>query len=238
MFNIFSCKGGADIGKSMSADPRIKLMSFTGSCEIGNLVGVEVQKRFGKVLLELGGNNAIVVDEDADLEMVIRGALFACVGTAGQRCTTTRRIICHSKVYNEVLSRLTKAYQQVLPRIGDALAEQTLIGPLHSTLSLEKYKNTIEKIKSAGGKIEIGGKVLDKPGYYVEPTIVTGLSHDNPLVHTECFAPIVYFLKADSVDQAIQWNNEVPQGLSSSLFTQNLSNLARVSKHKHSNNTD
>ncbi|XP_045467558.1 putative aldehyde dehydrogenase family 7 member A1 homolog [Harmonia axyridis] len=219
------CCGGEDVGKAMAADQKIKLLSFTGSCEIGQKVGVEVQKRFGKHLLELGGNNALIVAEDADLNMVVQAALFACVGTAGQRCTSTRRLILHQKVYTEVLERLKKAYAQVLNRIGDPLGENTLIGPLHSELSLQKYKNTIEEIKKQGGKIEFGGKVLGKEGYFVEPTIVTGLAHDHPLVHNECFAPIVYVLKAANVEEAISWNNEVPQGLSSSIFTQNIGHI-------------
>ncbi|CAH0559480.1 unnamed protein product [Brassicogethes aeneus] len=247
------CCGGADIGKTMAADPRVKLLSFTGSSQIGQQVGMEVQKRFGKHLLELGGNNALIIADDADLNMVVQATLFACVGTAGQRCTTTRRLIIHkntrpvtfqtvseisvfskfeckesdeyTRVYDEVLNRLKKAYQQVQNRIGDALESNTLIGPLHSTQSLQKYKDTIAEIKKHGGKIEIGGNVLDKPGYFVEPTIITGLKHDNPLVHNECFAPIVYLLKTESVEEAISWNNEVPQGLSSSIFTQSIGNI-------------
>lgn len=219
------CCGGADIGKAMAADNRIKLLSFTGSCQIGQQVGVEVQKRFGRHLLELGGNNALIINEDADLNMVVQATLFACVGTAGQRCTTTRRLILHKKVYDEVLNRLKKAYAQVINRIGDPLEENILIGPLHSEISLQRYKDTISEIKKQGGNIEFGGKVINRPGYYVEPTIVTGLGHDNPLVHNECFAPIVYVLKANSVDEAIKWNNEVPQGLSSSIFTQNIENI-------------
>nr|XP_022900431.1 alpha-aminoadipic semialdehyde dehydrogenase [Onthophagus taurus] len=219
------CSGGSDIGKAMAADNRIKLLSFTGSTKIGNLVGVEVQKRFGKHLLELGGNNALIVADDADLQMVVQATLFACVGTAGQRCTTTRRLILHKKVYGEVLGKLKKAYEQVINRVGDALEENTLIGPLHSEISLNNYKNTIEEIKKQGGKIEFGGKILDRPGFFVEPTIVTGLKHDNPLVHNECFAPIVYVLESESVEEAIKWNNEVPQGLSSSIFTQSIGNI-------------
>nr|CAI5846058.1 unnamed protein product [Callosobruchus analis] len=219
------CCGGADVGKAMAADNRIKLLSFTGSTHIGQQVGVEVQKRFGKHLLELGGNNALIVADDADLNMVVQATLFACVGTAGQRCTTTRRLILHKNVHDEVLGRLKKAYGQVLNRIGDALESNTLIGPLHSEQSLNKYKDTIHEIKKQGGTIEFGGKVLDKPGYFVEPTIVTGLKHDHPLVHSECFAPIVYVLKTENVNEAISWNNEVPQGLSSSIFTQNLENI-------------
>ncbi|XP_018560812.1 putative aldehyde dehydrogenase family 7 member A1 homolog isoform X1 [Anoplophora glabripennis] len=219
------CCGGADIGKAMAADKRIKLLSFTGSTHVGQQVGVDVQKRFGKHLLELGGNNAIIVADDADLNMVVQATLFACVGTAGQRCTSTRRLIFHENVYNEVLGRLTQAYKQVVNRIGDALDDSTLIGPLHSKQSLEKYKETVAEIQKQGGKIEFGGKVLERPGYFVEPTIVTGLKHNNPLVHNECFAPIVYVLKAESVPEAISCNNEVPQGLSSSIFTQNIGNI-------------
>ncbi|XP_057659504.1 alpha-aminoadipic semialdehyde dehydrogenase [Diorhabda carinulata] len=216
------CCGGANIGKAMATDSRIKLLSFTGSTQVGQQVGIEVQKRFGKVLLELGGNNAIIVAEDANVDMVVRASLFACVGTTGQRCTTTRRLIIHDKVYSEVLEKLKKAYSQVLNRVGDSLDDNVLVGPVHNKQAVQKYVDTIDQIKKQGGKIEIGGNVLNKPGFFVEPTIVTGLQHDNPLVHNECFAPIVYVLKADSFGQAIQWNNEVPQGLSSSLFSQNV----------------
>ncbi|KAL1490722.1 hypothetical protein ABEB36_013371 [Hypothenemus hampei] len=219
------CCGGADIGKAMASDERIKLLSFTGSCQIGQLVAVEVQKRFGKSLLELGGNNALIVAEDADLKMVIPATLFACIGTSGQRCTTTRRLIVHENIYEDVLHKLKTAYNQVLSRIGDALDDNVLIGPLHSQVSVDKFKETLENIRKEGGKIEIGGKVLDRPGYFVEPTIITGIHHQSKLVHTECFAPILYVLKTKSVSEAITWNNEVPQGLSSSIFTQNLSNI-------------
>ncbi|RZC32521.1 alpha-aminoadipic semialdehyde dehydrogenase [Asbolus verrucosus] len=221
------CCGGADVGKAMAADERIKLLSFTGSSEVGCKIGVEVQKRFGKHLLELGGNNALIVAEDADLDMVVQATLFACVGTAGQRCTTTRRLILHKSVYDRVLDRLKKAYQQVLGRIGDALDEKTLIGPLHSQQSLQKFEDTVAEVVRQGGTVELGGKKIEGDGYFVQPTIVTGLKHDSSLVHSECFAPIVYVLKAESVDEAIVWNNEVPQGLSSSLFTQNIENIFR-----------
>ncbi|XP_076252104.1 aldehyde dehydrogenase 7 family member A1 [Rhynchophorus ferrugineus] len=219
------CCGGVDVGKAMAADEKIKLLSFTGSCKIGHEVGVAIQRRFGKSLLELGGNNALIVADDADLEMVIPATLFACIGTSGQRCTTTRRLIVHQKVFDEVLRRLKAAYKQVLNRIGDALEENVLIGPLHSKKSLENYKETINAIMAAGGTIELGGRVLDRPGYYVEPTIVTGISHSSLLVKSECFAPILYVLQANNVDEAIAWNNEVTQGLSSSIFSQNISNI-------------
>ncbi|KAK2723469.1 alpha-aminoadipic semialdehyde dehydrogenase-like [Artemia franciscana] len=217
--------GGANIGEAMANDKRLPLLSFTGSTQVGKKVGVAVQERFGKHLLELGGNNAIIVAEDADIDVVIRASLFACVGTAGQRCTTTRRLIVHEKVYDEVLSKLVKAYSQVIDRIGDPLEETTLIGPLHSKLSFEGYLKAIEDAKAAGGKVEFGGKIIERPGFYVEPTIISGLPHDAPVVHRETFAPIVYVLKASSVEESISWNNEVDQGLSSSIFTQNLGNV-------------
>ncbi|GFY67215.1 alpha-aminoadipic semialdehyde dehydrogenase [Trichonephila inaurata madagascariensis] len=216
--------GGADIGSAMAKDTRLPLLSFTGSTNVGLQVAIEVQKRFGKCLLELGGNNAIIVSDDADLDMVIQSAVFACVGTAGQRCTTTRRLIVHEKVYNEVVERLKKAYTQI--RVGDPINPCNLYGPMHNKQGVDSYLKTIEEAKKAGGKVEYGGKVMEGySGNFVEPTIITGLSHDAEVVHRETFAPIVYILKTSSVDEAIKWNNEVKQGLSSSIFTQSLGNV-------------
>ncbi|XP_054258538.1 alpha-aminoadipic semialdehyde dehydrogenase [Macrosteles quadrilineatus] len=217
--------GGSDIGEAMATDTRLPLLSFTGSTAVGQKVGVKVQERFGKPLLELGGNNAIIVAEDANLDMVAQSVVFACCGTAGQRCTTTRRLIMHHKVYDAILPRLIKAYEKVLTRIGDPLDENTLYGPLHSEDSVKRYRETVDNAVKAGGKVEFGGKVLDRPGYFVEPTIISGLPHDADVVHTETFAPIVYVLRASSVEEAIAWNNEVKQGLSSSIFTQDIGNL-------------
>merc|ERR1712038_185585 len=214
--------GGTDIGQAMTHDERLPLVSFTGSTAVGKIVSLGVQERFGKFLLELGGNNAIVVNDDADLNMVVQSTLFAAVGTAGQRCTTTRRLILHETVYDEVLDRLKKAYAQV--KVGNPLEPGMLYGPLHSTAGVEAYKAALEEVKSLGGVIEYGGKVLDRPGNYVEPTIVTGLPHDSPVVHKETFAPILYVLKTKSLEEGIRWNNEVKQGLSSSVFTQNIGN--------------
>lgn len=219
------CCGGANIGEAIARDKRLPLVSFTGSTLVGRKVALKVQDRFGKHLLELGGNNAIIVAADADLDIVIQSAVFACVGTAGQRCTTTRRLIVHSKVHDEVVERLKKAYATVLSRIGDPLADGTLYGPLHSENSVELFKNTIQEIVSAGGTIEFGGKVVNRPGFYVEPTIISGLTNNAEIVQKETFAPIVYILKASSVDEAICWNNEVDQGLSSSIFTNNLETI-------------
>lgn len=218
--------GEGDVGNALATDPRINLVSFTGSTEVGRIVGQHVQARFGKVLLELGGNNALIVLDDADLDMVVPAATFACVGTAGQRCTTTRRLIVHEKVYDEVVQRMTKAYKQLESRIGDPLESTTLIGPLHNQAGVSKYKATVAEAIASGGKVEIGAKVLeDRSGNFVLPTIVTGLPHDHPLVLRETFAPIVYVLKVKNVDEAIAVNNEAKQGLSSSLFTQNLGNI-------------
>jgi len=219
------CQGGNDIGIKMSADPRVKLVSFTGSTNAGKHVAMAVQSRFGKTVLELGGNNALVVDKSADLEMMVRGAIFACVGTAGQRCTTLRRIILHEDVYDTVLERLKKAYGSVLKKLGDPIDSGTLYGPLHSKTSVDLYKAALDEAVKAGGKIEFGGKVIEREGNFVEPTIITGLPHDAPVVHKETFAPIVYVLKCKSVEEGIAWNNEVEQGLSSSLFTQDLGNI-------------
>jgi len=215
--------GGADIGAAMSADERVKLVSFTGSTATGRKVALAVQERFGKTVLELGGNNALIVADDADVNMVVPAALFACVGTAGQRCTTTRRLIVHESLYDDVLSRLKRAYGQV--RMGDALDDGTLVGPLHGELSVNLYKQAIEDAVRLGGTIECGGKIVDRPGFYVEPTIVSGLPHDSELILRETFAPIVYIYKFKEVDEAIRYNNEAKQGLSSSLFTQNLGNI-------------
>lgn len=191
----------------MAQDERINLLSFTGSCVVGNKVALTVQERFGKFLLELGGNNAIIVNKDADIDMVVRSALFACVGTAGQRCTTTRRLILHEDVYEEVVERLKKAYSQV--PFGDPLDEGVLYGPLHNKQAVENYEKSIADAKAQGGTVAYGGKRMEREGHFVEPTIITGLKHDAEVVHRETFAPIVYVLKCKSVDEAISWNNEV-----------------------------
>jgi len=219
------CQGGTDVGQAMSADPRVKLVSFTGSTEVGRKVALQVQERFGKHLLELGGNNSLIVSKDADLEMVVRSAVFACVGTAGQRCTTLRRLILHESVYDEVLEKLKKSYASIMNRKGDPLDEGTLYGPLHSKTGVAGYLKTLEDAKKAGGNIEYGGNVIEGEGNYVEPTIVTGLPHDAEVVHRETFAPIVYVLKCSSVEEGIAINNEVEQGLSSSIFTGDLGNV-------------
>uniref|UniRef100_A0A8C9SG49 aldehyde dehydrogenase (NAD(+)) n=1 Tax=Scleropages formosus TaxID=113540 RepID=A0A8C9SG49_SCLFO len=217
--------GGAEIGSALAKDERVDLVSFTGSTHVGKLVSLMVQERFGRQLLELGGNNAIVVFEDADLNLVVPSTVFAAVGTAGQRCTTTRRLMLHESIHDDVVERLSKAYKQI--RIGDPWDSNTLYGPLHTKEAVEQYKAAIEQAKQQGGTIVCGGKVMDRPGNYVEPTIITGLAHDAPIVHKETFVPILYVLKFKTEEEAFSWNNEVKQGLSSSIFTKDMGRVFR-----------
>lgn len=219
------CTGGPDVGEAMSNDENIGLLSFTGSTKVGKQVGLAVQNRFGKFLLELGGNNAIIVNQDADVDLVRQCLVFACCGSGGQRCTTTRRLFVHKSLYETILKFLVNSYKTVLTRTGNPLHDGTLYGPLHSETSVNNYLSTVEEVKKLGGTIEFGGKKIDRPGFYVEPTIVTGLPHDSPVVHRETFAPIVYVIPFEDLDEAISWNNEVKQGLSSSIFTKDIGNL-------------
>uniref|UniRef100_A0A915CHL6 aldehyde dehydrogenase (NAD(+)) n=2 Tax=Parascaris univalens TaxID=6257 RepID=A0A915CHL6_PARUN len=218
--------GDGNVGQSLVKDKRVNLVSFTGSTAVGKIVGQQVQARFGKFLLELGGNNAIIVNEDADLDMVVPATVFAAVGTAGQRCTTTRRIIVHEKVYDDLVKRLKKAYSQLESRIGDPLDSNTLIGPMHSPQAVMHYKAAISEAIVQGGKVEFGGRVLEeRKGNYVMPTIVTGLENSAEVVQRETFAPILYVIKVAGLDEAIKVNNAVSQGLSSSLFTRDVRNV-------------
>lgn len=221
---ITLCEGGVDVGKQLVGDDRVKLVSFTGSCDVGRNVGVAVQQRFGKSILELGGNNALIVNDDADVDMALGAALFGCIGTSGQRCTTTRRIIVHEKIYDNFLSKLANAYKQVMNKVGHQLESNTLFGPVHSQVNIDNYLKTIDEAVKSGGKVEFGGKQIQREGFFVEPTIITNLPHDSPVVHKETFAPIVYLLKSKSLEEAIEWNNEVKQGLSSAVFTKDVSN--------------
>ncbi|XP_053681865.1 putative aldehyde dehydrogenase family 7 member A1 homolog [Sabethes cyaneus] len=216
------CQGGTDIGEKIVTDNRVKLVSFTGSTAVGRKVGVEVQRRFGKFILELGGNNALIINDDAPADMALDAAFFGCIGTAGQRCTSTRRLIIHEKLYNEFITKLVKRYNNLMKRVGHPLEDSTLYGPLHNKQAVENFTTTIDDSIKLGGKIEYGGKVIQRPGFFVEPTIITNLPHNSPVVHRETFAPIVYVLKAKNLSEAIEWNNEVNHGLSSSLFTSNI----------------
>lgn len=217
--------GGADIGTTMARDERVNLLSFTGSTQVGKQVALMVQERFGKSLLELGGNNAIIAFEDADLSLVLPSALFAAVGTAGQRCTTVRRLFLHESIHNEVVDRLKNAYSQI--RVGNPWDPNILYGPLHTKQAVSMFVRAVEEAKKEGGTVVYGGKVMDHPGNYVEPTIVTGLAHDAPIVHKETFAPILYVFKFQNEEEVFEWNNEVKQGLSSSIFTKDLGRIFR-----------
>ncbi|XP_057645074.1 alpha-aminoadipic semialdehyde dehydrogenase [Chionomys nivalis] len=217
--------GGADIGTAMAKDSRVNLLSFTGSTQVGKQVALMVQERFGKSLLELGGNNAIIAFEDADLGLVLPSALFAAVGTAGQRCTSVRRLFLHESIHEEVVSRLKGAYSQI--RVGNPWDPNILYGPLHTKQAVSMFLRAVEEAKKQGGTVAFGGKVMDHPGNYVEPTIITGLPHDAPIVHEETFAPILYVFKFKNEREVFEWNNEVKQGLSSSIFTKDLGRIFR-----------
>lgn len=210
---------GHELAERFVDDTRVELMSFTGSCAIGKKVGARVAARMGRSLLELGGNNAMIVDETADLKMAIPAIVFGAVGTAGQRCTSTRRIFVHESIQEQVTDALVKAYQQV--RIGDPLDESTLMGPLTDEASVERFEQAVAAAKDAGGELLTGGKRIDRPGYFVEPAIFKAENHWD-IVQTETFAPILYVITYSDLDDAIAMQNGVAQGLSSSIFTMNM----------------
>ena len=230
IFNLVIGRGST-IGEKLINDKRIPLVSATGSCEMGYRIGRVVGERLGRTILELGGNNAIIVDETADLEMAVRAVLFGAVGTAGQRCTSTRRVFLHKKIATDFTERLLKAYTQV--RIGDPLDSATLMGPLVNAAAVEVMMAAIETIKKSGGTIIHGGKKLDRPGFFVEPTIVKA-KHDWKIVHDETFAPILYLIEYEKMEDAVAWHNEVPQGLSSAIFTTNLLRAEQFLSHEGS----
>ncbi|XP_078444258.1 aldehyde dehydrogenase 7B4 [Wolffia australiana] len=208
--------GGAEIGEAIARDSRIPLVSFTGSTNVGLKVQQTVNQRFGKCLLELSGNNAIVVMDDADVQLAVRSVLFAAVGTAGQRCTTCRRLLLHESIYQPFLDQLIAVYAQV--KIGDPLEKGTLMGPLHTSASKQHFLDSIDVIKSQGGIILAGGAALGSAGNYVQPTIVE-ISPAAPVVQEELFGPLLYVMKFQTLKEAIDINNNVPQGLSSSIFS-------------------
>lgn len=210
-----------EVARQLVADERLPLISFTGSTSVGRQIGVTVANRLGKSILELSGNNAIIVDKTADLSLAVPAIVFGAVGTAGQRCTSTRRVIVHESIYEQLVKQLIDAYQQVI--IGDPLAADTLMGPLIDDVAIEQYKTTLAEIKQLGGEILFGGRTLDRPGYFVEPTLVRA-EPDWPPVQRETFAPILYLLKFQTFPEAIAIQNGVKQGLSSGLFTTSLKN--------------
>jgi aldehyde dehydrogenase (NAD+) len=213
--------GGREVGEWLASDSRISLVSATGSTRMGRAVATTVAQRLGKSLLELGGNNALIISEHADFKVAVPAIVFGAVGTAGQRCTSTRRLIVHESKHDELLTILKKAYGQL--RIGDPLDVNNHVGPLIDEAAVNGYKNAIEKAVAEGGEIICGGSVLqDMPsGFYVEPTIIS-VQNQTPMVCHETFAPILYVVKYKELDDAIALQNAVPQGLSSAIFTLNL----------------
>src|SRR5690606_22739996 len=209
-------------------DPRIDLLSFTGSTAVGRKVGERVAARMGKSLLELGGNNAIIVDEFANLDLAVPAIVFGAVGTAGQRCTTTRRVLVHESRMEELKERLVKAYGQV--RIGDPLDSKTLMGPLIDEAAVERVMKAAEAVRKAGGEILCGGKVLDRPGNFIEPVIAVA-KNDWDVVQTETFGPILYLVPVSSIEEAVSLHNGVAQGLSSSIFTDRLQHAEYFLSH-------
>ncbi len=216
-------QGGREVGEWMSKDTRIALVSATGSTKMGKLLNAAVAERLGKTILELGGNNAIIISEHADLDMSLIGAVFGAVGTAGQRCTSTRRLIIHEKVYDSFVAKLTKAYGQI--KIGDPLETKNHMGPLIDKEAVKMYLNSIEACKKEGGKFLVEGGVLEGKGYesgcYVKPCIAEALPH-YAIVQHETFAPILYVMKYSKLEEAIAIQNGVPQGLSSAIMTLNM----------------
>ena len=223
----FGCDGvfnlvigsGREVGQRLVDDARVPLISFTGSTAQGRKVATAVAGRFGHSILELGGNNAVIAMDDADLDLALRAIVFAAVGTAGQRCTTLRRLLVHKAVHAKLLERLVKAYRSV--SIGDPLAPGTLMGPLVNETAVADMMAALEKAREQGGEVVTGGKRLDRPGNFVEPTIVKahpGLA----IAAEETFAPILYVFEFDTIDDAIAIHNSVPQGLSSAIFTRDL----------------
>jgi aldehyde dehydrogenase (NAD+) len=215
--------GDAQIGKAMAADERVALISATGSTAMGKSVASTVAQRLGKSLLELGGNNAIIISQNADLKLVIPAVVFGAVGTCGQRCTSTRRLIVHSAIYNDVKIALANAYKQL--KIGNPLLSENHVGPLIDTDAVHSFSAAIGQAKKEGGNLLAGGNLLTGEGYdsgcYVQPAIVEMSAHTN-IVKEETFAPILYVLPYETLDEAIALQNDVPQGLSSAIFTQNL----------------
>lgn len=215
VFNLVVGPGGAVGGKILES-PKIPMVSFTGSTSMGRHVAQTVAARFGRTILELGGNNAVIVLDDADLEMAARAITFGAVGTAGQRCTSTRRVLVQRGIAGKLVDRLLQIYEKV--PIGDPLSPSTLMGPLVNESAVRDMMNALDAVRAQGGEILRGGKRLERPGYFVEPTIVRA-KHGMPIVADETFAPVLYIIEVDGIEEAIRVNNDVPQGLSSAIFT-------------------
>ena len=223
IFQLF-IDAGQELATRFVDDRRVDLVSFTGSTHVGRIVGERVARRLGKSLLELGGNNAIIVDESANLDLAVPSIAFGAVGTAGQRCTTTRRVFVHESRLADLSERLVRAYRQV--RIGDPLDPSTLMGPLIDGDSVRRFESAVAQAVASGGRLLCGGKVVARPGNYVEPAIVVAQS-DWEIVRTETFAPILYLIPFRDLDQAIAMQNDVAHGLSSAIFTDRLQHAER-----------
>jgi len=224
--------GDKTVGEWMTQDKRIPLISATGSTRMGKAIAAVVGERLGRSLLELGGNNAIIISEHADLDMALIGCVFGAVGTAGQRCTTTRRLIIHEKVYKKFTEKLANAYKQL--KIGNPLEEKYHVGPLIDKDAVEAYLNSIEAAKKEGGKVLVEGGVLKGKGYesgcYVKPCIIEA-NNKMKIVQHETFAPILYIMKYKTLDEAIAMQNDVPQGLSSAIITNNMRESEKFLSH-------
>ena len=227
--------GSKHVGDNFLADKRVPLISATGSTRVGKRVGSIVGERLGRSLLELGGNNAIVITEHADLDMALRAVVFGAVGTAGQRCTSTRRLIIKDSIYDAFKEKLVKAYAQIT--IGNPLDTKNLVGPLIDTDAVKSFVNAIEAVKKEGGNVIYGGEVLSGAGYesgcYVRPCIAEAKNSFH-IVQEETFAPILYLMKYSTIEEAMQIHNDVPQGLSSAIFSQNILETERFLSHEGS----
>jgi aldehyde dehydrogenase (NAD+) len=215
---------GATVGNRMNQDERLPLISATGSCNMGRIVGPAVAKRMGRTILELGGNNAVIVMDDADLDLAVRATLFSAVGTAGQRCTSLRRLLVHRAVSDKLVDRLAEAYRQV--KIGDPAEPGTLMGPLVSAGAVEQMMNALDIAREQGARVVTGGNRIDRPGFFVEPTIAV-VPSDASITQQETFAPILWVMEFDTLEEAIEIQNGVTQGLSSAIFTESLRNAER-----------
>jgi aldehyde dehydrogenase (NAD+) len=219
VFNLVIGRG-ADVGERLLADRRLPLISATGSCRMGTRVAEIVGRRLGRTILELGGNNGVIVMEDANLDLALRAILFGACGTSGQRCTTIRRLFLQKGIARRMTETLAAAYAQI--RIGNALEEATVMGPLVNRAAVSDMMGGLERIREQGGEVLFGGRQLELPGgCYVEPTLVRARP-DLPMLKEELFAPVLYVVEFDRLEQAIEWHNDVPQGLSSAMFTTSL----------------
>jgi len=224
-----------EIAETLVNDKRVPLISATGSTEMGRKVSAKVASRLGRSILELGGNNAIIVTESADLKIAIPGIVFGSVGTCGQRCTTTRRIIIHESIYEDVKNKLIQAYSQLENRVGDPLDSNTLIGPMIDEVAVNNFRNALEEVRRQGGKLIYGGDVLEghPSNLYVRPALAEVENHWT-IVQDETFAPLLYLIRYQNFDEALCLQNDVPQGLSSAVFTRDFQQSEKFLSHEGS----